>query len=701
MELNRLECPICLDQYSHNRKPKLITGCGHSACMHCINSISKCPICRGPICSTTVNYALMEIATIDPLVVPKKETNNEPVNVNIDKKIQPANAIENVTNHINCIPNTNTMTTNETTNAFCELTKEQLKVSALLNVKIEQIISSNIDQNDLNCQQMPVEIYKHSVGLCGRGGVGKTHLLVEIINFWANIKKRKVCYVASTHNAVDVMRSMLNKQNVIQTNNLQLSTFCKLIRRNVCIKNKLELAKTADYLSLPSNFQLVGYFDLIIIDESSMMRVQDLLDLMLRINEEKIHNKMTSKAFPCFLFSGDYRQLGPIDEKFMPANCWNNVISHVLFSNVQKSHELQTIMRSSNSHIQNLCDSVGMELESNFKKGTLNFSLNNYTKAKAVPCVDDSVRILANAQDAMSVYADMMVGFNLNTVWIHVNNAKHSNTIDLTREIRQKYYLQLHQDESDENLIIKDYFVGEYFSYDNNFLSFDSSKQLQAKNPYLNIDLPACTRSNYFDRDDFFNQNFFDIVSNRNLVRLNASNIKVNERFKIVHAEESKKNTKSLFQDYGNIFAKFACVDYNHEIKETKLYLISNLKTDNECMVLNKYDLVVDYGTYSAHTKMQIEISIKYLNEKIWHIESCSYKDYKTKYSPILKLFDFEKIFPITYVNSIQTFQGSSVDNVFVGEYNLKEARHLSGIGIFTHLYTALSRAKKRIFIVE
>ena len=121
----------------------------------------------------------MEIATIDPLVVPKKETNNEPVNVNIDKKIQPANAIENVTNHINCIPNTNTMTTNETTNAFCELTKEQLKVSALLNVKIEQIISSNIDQNDLNCQQMPVEIYKHSVGLCGRGGVGKTHLLVE------------------------------------------------------------------------------------------------------------------------------------------------------------------------------------------------------------------------------------------------------------------------------------------------------------------------------------------------------------------------------------------------------------------------------------------------------------------------------------------------------------------------------------------
>ena len=82
-------------------------------------------------------------------------------------------------------------------------------------------------------------------------------------------------------------------------------------------------------------------------------------------------------------------------------------------------------------------------------------------------------------------------------------------------------------------------------------------------------------------------------------------------------------------------------------------------------------------------------------------MESCCYKDYKTIYGPILKTLDFKKIFPISYVCSIQTFQGSTIENVFVGEYNLKGAKHLSSMGFFTNLYTALSRAKKRIYIVE
>ncbi len=118
-------------------------------------------------------------------------------------------------------------------------------------------------------------------------------------------------------------------------------------------------------------------------------------------------------------------------------------------------------------------------------------------------------------------------------------------------------------------------------------------------------------------------------------------------------------------------------------------------------MILNKIDLDINFGTFCDLTKRQKNLSIKFADENIWSLASCSYKDNVSTINPILKMFDFKKIFPINYVNSIQTFQGSSVDNVFIGEYNLRDAQHLTNIGLYTHLYTALSRAKKRIIIVE
>ena len=79
----------------------------------------------------------------------------------------------------------------------------------------------------------------------------------------------------------------------------------------------------------------------------------------------------------------------------------------------------------------------------------------------------------------------------------------------------------------------------------------------------------------------------------------------------------------------------------------------------------------------------------------------CKYTDFKRKFSQLLKLLEFKKTFPITYISSIHTAQGSTIDNIFIGESNLIESRYKKKMDLYSHLYTALSRAKECIYIVE
>jgi len=72
---------------------------------------------------------------------------------------------------------------------------------------------------------------------------------------------------------------------------------------------------------------------------------------------------------------------------------------------------------------------VGNELEKNiFDLNTQNFSLNNYTIAKASK--SESIIILKNVQRGIQAYSDMLVDHHLNSVRLHVNNTMHKNPID-------------------------------------------------------------------------------------------------------------------------------------------------------------------------------------------------------------------------------------------------------------------------------
>ncbi len=57
----KMECSICLLEYSLNRKPKLLIPCGHSVCTACGKKILFCPICRTSIKDLVINFSLLNI----------------------------------------------------------------------------------------------------------------------------------------------------------------------------------------------------------------------------------------------------------------------------------------------------------------------------------------------------------------------------------------------------------------------------------------------------------------------------------------------------------------------------------------------------------------------------------------------------------------------------------------------------------------
>jgi len=116
--------------------------------------------------------------------------------------------------------------------------------------------------------------------------------------------------------------------------------------------------------------------------------------------------------------------------------------------------------------------------------------------------------------------------------------------------------------------IIKDYFIGDIFMYTCNYIFVQIlDKHLVSKNPYTSINLPEYIPTDSLRKEDFLNSNYFEIVTKRNCVRLNESNLVSNERFKIVHIQESKIKTSAMLINYGLKFLAGTCVDQSNECK--------------------------------------------------------------------------------------------------------------------------------------
>ena len=680
-EINKMECPVCCETFSPTKhKPKIINPCGHSICSLCETKLSKkCPICRCAIISSIINFGLIEYLTTSKEQSALSSANDANTSIHETKDECRGGMTQDQTNAFNFLKNSiellhSSKQLNQRTYATCE--------------------------HDL----VPYEMYRNSIALCGRGGVGKTYVLSRLINELITDKNFRICFTSTTHNAINIMKQILNKTTY--SSNLLITTLARFVRRNVWSNSTLCLATIQDYIKSQSKLEFVGHFDLIIIDESSMIRVDDLNDIVLRVSQEKEHGLTESDHFPLFLFVGDYRQIGPIGEVMFPDNYWSNIVSHVLFSNKEKCFELTTIVRTLNTTLQEVCDSVGNELEAYFHNRSYSLSMSSFETKLMKSSSSSSVHTM-HCQQAIEAYSDKLTTSHPNSIfWIHYNNLSHHNTLDLTRRIRHDYFNKLYT-----NYRVDDtqYIVGEFFSFNKNFFcSVDDITSLAqdrlCNNPFFRETISSSDSSviTSLSQTEFLNDTFHDQFKLLNkFERLNFKNAIQNERFKILHLKSRAMKLFNFFQQF-DFFAEndFKQSCKTKEIAINTLFLASSFQPAHCFLLDHILNLSISYGDYCGTSKTQENFGIFHNNENILSITSCSYAKYKEKYLNILKLFDFQHIFPVTYVNSIQTSQGSTIDTVFVSKLNIFSAKNLSSMQMFSQLYTAMTRAKREIYIV-
>lgn len=85
-----MECKICFEKYNEkDRKPKLITSCGHTFCEFCLRKLTKCPTCVRQIAGTMTNYDTLDFSNSTSLKT-KPEENNQvsPERLNLKKEIE-------------------------------------------------------------------------------------------------------------------------------------------------------------------------------------------------------------------------------------------------------------------------------------------------------------------------------------------------------------------------------------------------------------------------------------------------------------------------------------------------------------------------------------------------------------------------------------------------------------------------------------
>lgn len=171
-------------------------------------------------------------------------------------------------------------------------------------------------------------------GIYGYAGTGKTTLMIEIVQFLlVHGLIKSVIFSAPTHKALNVMKTNFNKiiHNLVK--NLGIND------RGILDDNLMELLSHNIQIEFDTIHKLLGYsiefttngdkiftkskqkaktkhaltnYDLIIIDECSMIPLYMISELFSNIRNHRIHNE---NNMPKIIFTGDPAQLPPVNEK--------------------------------------------------------------------------------------------------------------------------------------------------------------------------------------------------------------------------------------------------------------------------------------------------------------------------------------------------------------------------------------------------
>ena len=636
---------------------------------------------------------IVEEPVEEPIIEPKPEQKKEEI-VDTNKKEIKVPAGSN--------PNNNVIM--ETADAIYLMNDGQQKAFDSIGKKVSTIISTrkklepsdfgeNVKfNNNLSSKfnnLIPTAMWNNMIGLAGRGGVGKTTVIKAIIE---SLQKNKysspsVLYIAPSHTACTVLQESLGLDSE-KANDDTVNTLASHLRKRPNQFNKFELVSEFDYIKSTKFKPAFGSPDIIIIDESSMIGQGDIKDMVQRLYTD-FNNGLISRM-PVFIFMGDYRQLGPINEK---QNDFVNkgVISSTLFLDESKTDELTQVMRSDNAYLHQIYDSVGEQIIKNMEKTKNNQNPERPSLSKYDALTNKStsnILVVNNERGVIQDYVDYLATNNnpYGMFWIHYNNSTNPVTKTLNESIRKEYFRKI------------------------GLSPVAPSHRLYAIGDYVeNISPLELTLKNYpgYNTTD---ENIIKILkNNKNTYNkstesytLSGGTIKPNARFKVLDIVESKDSLRSYLNP---IIGRFISdKDDAVDVETTIVYNRQN-KIRAVPKVLN---LAVSFGKYNNASKKQEGITItNYKTNTVIAKFDLPYGAYLDVVENLKMLDTSQGVvsdFIPSYVGSSHTAQGNSIKNVIVGEANIKKAANNGQTNIddvLSSLYVALTRSSGTLTIVK
>ena len=583
----------------------------------------------------------------------------------------------------------------EAFNFIRDKVKELLKTRP--KVDISDLDDTKLFTDDLTDKfkgLIPLSMWNNMIGLAGRGGVGKTTLIKAVINSITSENKYtqpSVMFLTPSHTAATVLQESLGLDSEKANDGLVNTIAAHLRKRPLPGSDTFGLINESDYLATTIKKPSFGQPDIIIIDEGSMIAARDIKDMITRINTD-LKKGLISKM-PVFIFMGDYRQLGPINEqqnKFVN----KGPISASLFLDKTKTKELKQVMRSDSKLLHEIFDSVGKEIVSNMEK-TKNGQqpvLPSFAKYDSLTKKSsDNILVVKGENGVIDDYTTYLINNNnpYGMFWIHYNNVDNPKTKNLANKIRTAYFDKIGEKPSEEKYRL-------YSKYD--YIEYIDGVEMDTDKSY------------YYKPDD---KKIIQILENGRYLKtdqdvyyIEKGVIKPNARFKVIDIKVAQKYLQEFLHP---TIIPYLPKDYKIDVETSILYNRQN-KIRAYSKILN---LEVGpfnkgtYGVYNKATKKQEGIYIKNtLTGEIIATFDLRYSDYLDVKNNLDKLNTSKYTMPFVpaYIGSSHTAQGNSIKNVIVGDYNIKQAlsngeTHVDDV--FSSMYVALTRTSGTLTIIK
>jgi hypothetical protein len=209
-------------------------------------------------------------------------------------------------------------------------------ITEINNIKYNKFSFTNEQNEAINNMINFIINYNKSIyGLYGYAGTGKTTTLTEFISFLLlNKYINSIVFTAPTNKAVNIMKSKMNHnikliyEHITGNTNINNLNIDDIIDKLADYKIIIHFITTHRLLNYKNDFNIDGErifirggksaisdYELVIIDECSMIPLQIIDHLIEDINNNNINSGENYKKKTKIIFSGDPAQLPPVNEK--------------------------------------------------------------------------------------------------------------------------------------------------------------------------------------------------------------------------------------------------------------------------------------------------------------------------------------------------------------------------------------------------